>query len=50
MIIGDGTYISVGAKVINCKVRKNCVIAPNAVAYRDMRDGEKCFNSVFFSY
>ena len=42
--IMDNCYLSVGCKIINCKVSENCKIAPNAVVYRDLASNSMCYS------
>jgi serine O-acetyltransferase len=42
--IGDGCYISAGAKIISCKIGKNVKIGPNAVVYKNIEDNSRVFS------
>lgn len=42
IIIGNNCVLSVGCKVISCRVGDNCRIGPNAVVYKDMIDNSLC--------
>jgi len=44
--IGDGCYLSTGAKIISSKVGENSIIGPNAVVFKDIGKNSKVFNEV----
>ena len=43
--IEDNCYISAGAKIISCTLKRNTVIGPNAVVFKDTCENQKIFAS-----
>lgn len=44
--IGDGCYISTGAKIISAKLENDVVVGPSAVVYKDIEANTKVLSNV----